>query len=44
MIVAKIERIDKRLIPQIPCPIVQHFPNLVPKPTNRQPITITGKD
>ena len=35
VIVAITERIDRRLIPQIPCPLVQPEPKRVPKPTKR---------
>ena len=44
MIVAKIERKDKRLIPQIPCPLVHPFPILVPTPTNSPPMIITDRE
>ena len=41
-IVATIERIEKRLIPQIPCPLVQPLPIFVPYPTSIPPKTIKG--
>ena len=42
MIVAKIERIEKRLIPHIPWPLVQPLPIFVPAPTNKPPMIIRG--
>lgn len=32
--VATIDRTDKRLMPQMPCPLVHPEPKRVPKPTN----------
>ena len=36
--------IEFLLIPQIPCPLVQPFPILVPKPTSKPPIEIINKE
>ena len=42
MIVAKIERVEKRLIPHMPWPLVQPLPIFVPRPTNKPPAIIRG--
>ena len=42
MIVAKIERVEKRLIPHMPWPLVQPLPIFVPRPTNKPPTIIRG--
>ena len=44
VIVAIIDLRENRLIPQIPCPLVQPLLNLVPKPTNTPPIVSKGKE
>ena len=43
-VVASIERMDKRLIPHTPCPLVHPLPILVPIPTNNPPKMIMGTD
>ena len=40
--VAIIDRIENRLIPHTPCPLVQPLPILVPIPTNNPPNIIIG--
>ena len=42
MIVAKIDRSEKREIPQIPCPLVQPLLTLVPTPTKNPPMIRVG--
>ena len=44
VIVATIERTENRLIPQIPCPLVQPLPILVPNPTKIPPMIIKGSE
>ena len=44
MIVAIIDLSDKRLTPQIPCPLVQPFPTFVPIPTKKPAIIMIGSD
>ena len=44
MIVAKIDLRDKRLIPQIPWPLVQPLPIFVPMPTKKPALIIIGSD
>ena len=44
MIVAVIDLSDKRLIPQIPWPLVQPLPIFVPMPTKRPAVIIIGSD
>ena len=44
MIVAIIDLSDKRLIPQIPCPLVQPLPIFVPMPTKKPALIIIGSD
>ena len=44
IIVARIDRGEKREIPQIPCPLVQPLLMLVPTPTSNPPIIKVGKD
>ena len=41
-IVATIERMEKRLIPHTPCPLVHPLLIFVPMPTNKPPIIIKG--
>ena len=43
-IVARMERIENRLIPHTPCPLVHPLLILVPMPTNNPPIIIIGTD
>ena len=39
------ERVDNRLIPQMPCPLVQPEPKRVPKPTSTPAIImLNGED
>ncbi len=42
MIVATIERMEKRLIPHMPWPLVQPLPIFVPSPANKPPMIIRG--
>jgi len=44
MIVAIIDLRDKRLIPQIPWPLVQPLPIFVPMPTKKPAMIIIGSD
>jgi hypothetical protein len=44
IIVAVIDRDERRDIPQMPCPLVQPFPKLVPTPTKKPPIISIGID
>ena len=44
MIVAIIDLSDKRLIAQIPWPLVQPFPTFVPMPTKKPAIIMIGSD
>lgn len=44
VIVAIIDLSDKRLMPQIPWPLVQPFPTFVPMPTKKPAIIIIGSD
>ena len=44
MIVAIIDLIDKRLMPQIPWPLVQPLPIFVPMPTKKPAIIMIGSD
>ena len=44
VMVAIIDLNEKRLIPLIPCPLVQPLLNLVPKPTNAPPPINKNKD
>ena len=44
MIVAIIDLTDKRLIPQIPCPLVQPLPIFVPMPTKKPAVIIIGSE
>ena len=44
IIVARIDRDEKREIPQIPCPLVQPLLMPVPTPTSSPPIIKVGKD
>ena len=40
--VATSERVENRDRPQMPWPLVQPLPSVVPKPTKRPPITMIG--
>ena len=44
MIVAIIDLADKRLMPQIPCPLVQPLPTFVPMPTKKPAVIIIGSE
>jgi hypothetical protein len=44
IIVARIDRGEKREIPQIPCPLVQPLLMPVPTPTSSPPLIKVGKD
>ena len=44
IIVASIDRGEKREIPQIPCPLVQPLLMPVPTPTSSPPMIKVGKD
>ena len=44
MIVAKIERKDKRLMPHMPWPLVQPLPIFVPMPTKKPAAIIIGSE
>ena len=44
MIVAIIDLSDKRLMPQIPWPLVQPLPIFVPTPTKKPAIIMIGSD
>ena len=44
MIVAVIDLSDKRLMPQIPWPLVQPFPIFVTMPTKKPAIIMIGSD
>lgn len=44
IIVAVMDRHEKRAIPQTECPLVHPLPIRVPRPTRKPPIMITGKE